>query len=594
MTTLFNIVQLGYAPGEACRSACVRGTCLLLASVLGLATGAALRADDGFVREVAFSLTVDVGFGNTVYVIGDAFALGEGDVTRGLPLVWHPGNVWSARAVVPRGREVSYRFWNRPNSAAATCDPLVGTPLGDVVSLPAEALPEGRRRDKTVLARLPWPQAELLARDPDGEWRSRPMVPQGEPDDGEQLFRLDLPDRAGEALEFVFHNGSGSYVNAPYPGFGANNFQTSLDVFLMQGGRIYSRWPASDEAAATIESFTVTAATAPADGGALLPSRTVRVWLPPGYAAQPTRRYPIVVLQDGQNVFAPGGPFGSWDAEVSAGIEMEQGRVQEAILVAVENRNRFVEYMPDGSTLEEGGDTWTGRAGAYAAYLVGDVLPEVRRRYRTAEDPAATVLIGSSLGGVITLWLGWETEAFGRLGVMSPSFWAIPDYLGTIAARPAPGGRRVYVDWGTEEGGGAGGWGAFLDGYDLLTARGLPIGRDLWRVIGCGEGHNEAAWRRRLPEALRFLLPAVEAPNALEAELFPPLARVEVDEAGEAWLVAPGRRGWQSRVERSTDLREWAEELTLSTGDPFAFTKVKLAAEGDGGESFRRVTWVGR
>ena len=153
------------------------------------------------------------------------------------------------------------------------------------------------------------------------------------------------------------------------------------------------------------------------------PGGTVRVYLPRGYDQNLTRRYPVVYLHDGQNVFDPGGPFGSWSADATATREMGQGRMREAILVGIDNDSaRIPEYMPPNDSYQG----TQGRGDAYASFVINNVRPFIDASFRTLNDAKNTATIGSSLGGLIALYLGREFSTFGKIAVMSPAFWISP------------------------------------------------------------------------------------------------------------------------------------------------------------------------
>lgn len=232
-----------------------------------------------------------------------------------------------------------------------------------------------------------------------------------------------------------------------------------------------------------------------------IPSRNVRVWLPPAYA-HGDARYPVLYLHDGQNVFAPGGPYGCWNAEVNAAREIEAGRVAPFIMVAIDNDgdNRRYEYVPPGDRIRS---YEPGRADAYARFVVERVLPEINRRYRTKTGPEHTALAGSSLGGVISLYLGFETGAFGRIGSMSTAICWAPNYVAKLMVRsPAP--LSIYHDIGTREATSMAPSNYWEVNHALdRILRG--IARDVNFVIGEGDDHNEAAWDKRFPAMIRWL-----------------------------------------------------------------------------------------
>jgi len=244
-----------------------------------------------------------------------------------------------------------------------------------------------------------------------------------------------------------------------------------------------------------------------------IPSREVRVWLPPGYDGG-AASYPVIYFHDGQNVFRPGGPFGCWLAEDAAEQEMKAGRMREAILVAVGNNPadggnaRVTEYQPPGDVNPRSATKAEGRGDRYGKFLLGQVKPAVDAKFRTLPDAANTVAVGSSMGGLVSLWLGRETEAFGAVGVFSPAFWTSPNFMEAVIGGAKKDGLRIYMDMGTREKGNLTGdyWEDALAVRAALLTQGYVEGEGFLWNPGEGDEHNEEAWAKRLPAALRFLL----------------------------------------------------------------------------------------
>jgi len=251
--------------------------------------------------------------------------------------------------------------------------------------------------------------------------------------------------------------------------------------------------------------------------------RDVDVYLPPSYSAG-RDRYPVVYMQDGQNLADPATAFaGTWELEAT--LEQLATRGTEAIVVGVHHasEDRLVDYSPFPDRRHGGGG-----ADAYLDFLVDVVKPRVDRLFRTRPERDATTILGSSMGGLLSLYAYFRYPSlFGRAGAMSPSLWfgqgAVLDFIGE--ARMPPRG-RLLVDVGTLEGAGTlrdvrrlgrllvrkgfarDGRGRrprpALQGMDArLRLAGTPR---LRYVEDAGGRHNEAAWSRRLAPVLEFLL----------------------------------------------------------------------------------------
>jgi predicted alpha/beta superfamily hydrolase len=249
-------------------------------------------------------------------------------------------------------------------------------------------------------------------------------------------------------------------------------------------------------------------------GDELIPSREIRVWLPPGYD-EGDARYPVIYFHDGQNLFRPGGPFGCWFAEDAAAEEMKAGRMREAIMVAIPNNEgdmgkaRMTEYQPPTDINPRDPSRGNGICDRYARFLLEKVKPAVDAKYRTLPDRANTSVAGASMGGLVSLWLGLNTDAFGAVGVFSPAFWTSPNFTKAVMDGSKKDGLRIYMDMGTREKGNLSGdyWKDALAVRDALLKQGYEEGEDLLWNPGEGDEHNEKAWAKRLPVALRFLVP---------------------------------------------------------------------------------------
>ncbi len=239
--------------------------------------------------------------------------------------------------------------------------------------------------------------------------------------------------------------------------------------------------------------------------------RAVLVYLPEAYAAEPTRRFPVLYLQDGQNLFdeqtsyIPGHP---WFAHTTADRLTDSGEIEPVILVGIANTGlrRMAEYTPSRD-LRLGG----GEGAAYARMLIRELKPAIDAHYRTLPDPLNTGVGGSSLGGLISLYIGFEyPEVFGKLAVMSPSIWwnhrsilRLVETQGTRAKfKP---NLRIWLDMGTAEGA------RHLRDTDqlfqLLERRGWRENIDLAYQRKKDAIHTEDAWADRFDDVLRFLFP---------------------------------------------------------------------------------------
>jgi predicted alpha/beta superfamily hydrolase len=242
-------------------------------------------------------------------------------------------------------------------------------------------------------------------------------------------------------------------------------------------------------------------------------TRTVIVYLPPGYEAAENRsqRYPVLYLQDGQNVFDGATSFihgKEWRVDETAESLIRAGKIEPLIIVAIYNggAERGDEYTPTRDARFNGG--MGGRADEYGKMLVEELKPFIDRTYRTRREAEFTGLGGSSFGGLVTMYLGLRhADTFRRLAVVSPSVWWDGRYLlkAVRDVKPRPP-LKLWLDIGTREGKRAVADARAL--RDALVTKGWTLDRDLSYMEAEGGVHDEEAWSRRVEPILKFLYPA--------------------------------------------------------------------------------------
>lgn len=233
---------------------------------------------------------------------------------------------------------------------------------------------------------------------------------------------------------------------------------------------------------------------------------TVVVFLPPGYG-EGGRRFPVLYLHDGQNVFDRATSVGEeWRVDETAHELIEKGEIAPLIVVGVYNTgvHRIDEYAPTRDEEKGGG----GRADDYGRMLVQELKPFIDGEYATLPSAASTGLGGSSLGGLLTMYLGLRyPTVFSRLAVMSPSvWWDDRMILREVEALPGRSAQRIWLDSGTNEGEETIANTRAL--RDALLAKGWVEGKDLAYHEAEGGEHNERSWSERVPMMLKFLYPA--------------------------------------------------------------------------------------
>ena len=235
----------------------------------------------------------------------------------------------------------------------------------------------------------------------------------------------------------------------------------------------------------------------------------ITVCLPPEYDREPMRRYPVLYLHDGQNVFddLPMSPFGvQWGIDTTTRALIHAALVEPVILVAIGNagRDRIDEYTPTRDSAHDAG----GLADRYGQMLVREIKPFIDREYRTRPDASNTGMAGSSLGGLLTLHLGLQyPHVFGKLGLLSPSVWWDDRWIIRQVGEYRHAGHemlRIWLDVGTGET-------RMLKGAQLLhrmlLRKGWRAGETLHYLEAEGALHDERAWGQRSGLVLRFLFP---------------------------------------------------------------------------------------
>jgi isoamylase len=225
--------------------------------------------------------------------------------------------------------------------------------------------------------------------------------------------------------------------------------------------------------------------------------RDVLVWLPESYYHQEntSRRYPVLYMHDAQNLFDRYTSFVGVEWGVDETMQQLSLEGREAIIVGLYHAgdSRAAEYNPFHKGLVRGE--------LYLEFIVNTLKPLIDRDFRTLSDRVHTGIMGSSMGGLISLYAYFQQpDVFGFMGAMSPSLWVGHGALYNFVRNASTPPGRIYVDCGTRE--------MSADGMrSLLQEKGYQVGRALRYVREEGGDHSEAAWGRRLPDALRFLLP---------------------------------------------------------------------------------------
>jgi predicted alpha/beta superfamily hydrolase len=324
------------------------------------------------------------------------------------------------------------------------------------------------------------------------------------------VWEIVLPLEAGKAIQFKFTLGGWERVEK-----GPEGQEIQNRLYKVEGGETVnlkvSNWAQGESRPSSLTGH-IEIITIPG----FHDDRKIWVYLPPGYEADDARRYPVLYMMDGQNVFDDATSFaGEWKVDETLEELISAGRVAPLIVVAVANGGdrRTKEYTPWYSADRQAG----GGGGKHLESWVEMLLPYIDVHYRTLTGPMNTGLAGSSFGGLMTLFGAYtHADVFGKFGSFSPSLmWAGGRLADMIVKNDKPS-ITIYMDMGTREVGNlqdkdGNGIDDNIDSLrsmrGILLDQGFVEGWDLMVVEGDGHRHNEAYWAQRFPAAVEFLFP---------------------------------------------------------------------------------------
>lgn len=269
-------------------------------------------------------------------------------------------------------------------------------------------------------------------------------------------------------------------------------------------------------------------------------ARKVMVWLPPGYDAD-SRRYPVLYMHDGQNLFDPHTAMGgqAWEVHKVLASLIASGAARPAIIVGIwSNRDRAREYGPAAAVERLAPDLRAALLGdppipggmpplsdQYLRFLVEELKPAIDSRFRTQKERAGTFILGSSMGGLVSLYAAARhPEIFSGAACLS-THWPVTTNFNMLFDRDDMRPVRIasaWFDWLADALPRAGALKLYFDHGDatldalyapyqqqmdaILRAKGYRQGIDVITKVYPGADHSEAAWRSRVDIPLRFLL----------------------------------------------------------------------------------------
>jgi len=215
-----------------------------------------------------------------------------------------------------------------------------------------------------------------------------------------------------------------------------------------------------------------------------------RVFLPPGYGENTLKRYPVLYMHDGNNLFLKEEAFlgNTWKTDEVLGMLDKMNAIDGVIVVGIHPNERQREYTQPGYQ-------------DYGRFLVETLKPLIDAKYRTRPGPSDTAVMGSSLGGVVSFYLGWQwPEVFGKVACLSSTFTYQDDLIERVAAEPKRD-LKIYLDSGWPRDN----YEATRSMRDRLIWKGYHPGADLLYLAFPDAKHDENAWAVRSPIPFQFL-----------------------------------------------------------------------------------------
>lgn len=215
-----------------------------------------------------------------------------------------------------------------------------------------------------------------------------------------------------------------------------------------------------------------------------------RVFLPPSYHENTLKRYPVLYMHDGHNLFFPEEAFvgKTWRTEEVLEVLDKMNATEGVIVVGIYPNDRISEYTLPGYE-------------NYGRFLVETLKPVIDTNYRTLGGPETTAVMGSSLGGVVSFYLGWQwPQVFGKVACLSSTFTERDDLLERISAEPKRP-LQIYLDSGWP----GDNYEATRSMRDRLIWKGYRPGSELFYLAFPEAKHDENAWAARSPIPFQFL-----------------------------------------------------------------------------------------
>lgn len=319
----------------------------------------------------------------------------------------------------------------------------------------------------------------------------------------DEKYFIRLKDKAAGKYEFKFTRGSWTKAECGVTGNDVANHSLNLSsdtnmVYEVEGWK--------DAFISADVKHTFSANVKIIDSAFAIPklNRARRVWiyLPEGYS-QSNKKYPVMYLQDGQNVFDAATSFsGEWEADETLDSLIKRG-TKACIIVAIDNggSKRLNEYSPYDFNLNNAGEI-NAEGDEYLEFLAKTLKPFIDKNYKTQKDKASTYIAGSSMGGLISFYaLMKYPDVFGNAGVFSPAFQILPDLNKLIDDAAKKVNAKIFFYAGGQESE------SMVSLMDSVADRiGLSTQSIIYKVVDPEGKHNEPAWKKWFPEFYQWII----------------------------------------------------------------------------------------
>ena len=231
----------------------------------------------------------------------------------------------------------------------------------------------------------------------------------------------------------------------------------------------------------------------------LIKTRRISALLPYNYSDS-DQSYPVLYLQDGQNLFDEYAPFGSWGVDKKLAVLAEKG-LGDVIIIAIDHaeHERIAEFTPSSRTQLGSGD---GKK--YVRFLADTLKPYIDKHFRTLTNRENTGIGGSSMGGLISIYAGlMYPEVYGKLMVLSPALWVMPNIHFHALNLDASGDARIYLYGGEQE---SKNMVPNIKRFkENMIKKGVEANIEFNLSIDPNGKHNEARWGVEFPKAVEWL-----------------------------------------------------------------------------------------